>query len=75
MNKEAGPRRDAAGDIAHRYQITVYALDVPTLALPATTPPAIAMFTTRGHILAYGRITATASARVSGASEQRGFVR
>ncbi|BCJ39827.1 hypothetical protein GCM10010168_26870 [Actinoplanes ianthinogenes] len=49
-----------AGDVAHHYQITVYALDVPTLNLPATTPPAVTMFTMSGHILATGRITVTA---------------
>ncbi|GAA4609130.1 Raf kinase inhibitor-like YbhB/YbcL family protein [Actinoplanes octamycinicus] len=48
------------GDVAHHYEITVYALDVPTLGLPAATPPAATMFTMREHILAYGRMTVTA---------------
>jgi Raf kinase inhibitor-like YbhB/YbcL family protein len=55
----AGPC-PVAGDIAHRYQITVYALDVPSLELPAGTPPAVTTFTMSSHILAYGRMTATA---------------
>jgi hypothetical protein len=49
-----------AGDVAHHYQITVYALDVPTLALPATTSPAVVGFTMSGHVLGYGRLTLTA---------------
>ncbi|AEV85481.1 hypothetical protein ACWT_4459 [Actinoplanes sp. SE50] len=48
------------GDIPHHYRLTVYALDVPTLSLPATTPPAVAMFTMSSHILASGAITVTA---------------
>ncbi|WIM93374.1 YbhB/YbcL family Raf kinase inhibitor-like protein [Actinoplanes oblitus] len=48
------------GDIAHRYEITVYALDVPTLNLPAATPPVVTAFTMREHILAFGRMTVTA---------------
>lgn len=49
-----------AGDITHRYRITVYALDVPTLALPAGTPPTVTAFTMSGHILGYARLTAYA---------------
>ncbi|MEV5747290.1 YbhB/YbcL family Raf kinase inhibitor-like protein [Actinoallomurus sp. NPDC052308] len=49
-----------AGDIGHRYQVTVYALNVAGLDLPADTPPAVATFTMSGHIVGYGRITATA---------------
>lgn len=49
-----------AGDIPHRYEITVYALDVPTLSLPATVTPAVAGFTMSTHIIGYGRLTATA---------------
>ncbi|WP_441248104.1 YbhB/YbcL family Raf kinase inhibitor-like protein [Kitasatospora sp. McL0602] len=48
------------GDITHRYQITVYALDVPSLGLPAATPPSVTTFTMSGHILGYARMTATA---------------
>ncbi|MER5636141.1 YbhB/YbcL family Raf kinase inhibitor-like protein [Kitasatospora sp. NPDC002227] len=49
-----------AGDVRHRYQVTVYALDVPSLALPANTPAALTAFTMSGHVIGYGRITATA---------------
>jgi Raf kinase inhibitor-like YbhB/YbcL family protein len=48
------------GDITHRYQITVLALDVPSLGLPAGTPPAVTRFTMGDHILATGRVTLTA---------------
>ncbi|WP_328468275.1 YbhB/YbcL family Raf kinase inhibitor-like protein [Streptomyces sp. NBC_00448] len=50
-----------AGDLPHHYQITVYALDVPTLALPAATPAAVTTFTMSTHILGYARLTALAS--------------
>lgn len=49
-----------AGDSAHHYQITVYALDVPSLGLPADTPATVTTFTMSNHILGYARITATA---------------
>lgn len=49
-----------AGDITHRYRITVYALDVPSLGLPADTPATVTTFTMSSHILGYARITATA---------------
>lgn len=49
-----------AGDITHRYQITVYALDVPSLGLPPNTPAAVTAFTMSGHVLGYARITAAA---------------
>ncbi|MFF3088716.1 YbhB/YbcL family Raf kinase inhibitor-like protein [Streptomyces nojiriensis] len=48
------------GDLTHHYEISVYALDVPTLGLPASTPPTVAAFTMSGHILGYARITGTA---------------
>jgi Raf kinase inhibitor-like YbhB/YbcL family protein len=48
------------GDRAHRYQVTVLALDTASLGLPASTPPAYASFALGGHILGYARITATA---------------
>ncbi|MBB1256449.1 YbhB/YbcL family Raf kinase inhibitor-like protein [Streptomyces sp. OF3] len=47
------------GDRLHRYEFTVYALDVPTLDLPASTPPTIAAFTMSGHVIGYARITGT----------------
>ncbi len=56
----AGPR-PPAGDITHRHRITVYALDTPSLNLPATSTPAVAAFTLSSHIIGYGRITATAT--------------
>ncbi|WP_442906996.1 YbhB/YbcL family Raf kinase inhibitor-like protein [Kitasatospora sp. NBC_01250] len=49
-----------SGDITHHYRISVYALDTPTLGLPATTPAGVTTFTMSGHILGYARITADA---------------
>ncbi|WP_241844703.1 YbhB/YbcL family Raf kinase inhibitor-like protein [Kitasatospora sp. CB01950] len=49
------------GDRPHRYRITVYALDAPSLALPAGTPPAVTAFTMGGHVLAYGQTMAVAA--------------
>lgn len=49
-----------SGDIVHRYEITVYALDTPSLDLPATAPAAVTAVTLSGHIIGYARITATA---------------
>ncbi|WP_019928672.1 YbhB/YbcL family Raf kinase inhibitor-like protein [Nocardia sp. BMG111209] len=49
-----------AGDPAHKYRITVLALDVPTLGLPATTPPALAAFSMYGHIVGAAHLTVTA---------------
>ncbi|MET7394053.1 YbhB/YbcL family Raf kinase inhibitor-like protein [Dactylosporangium sp. NPDC005572] len=49
-----------AGDIAHRYQITVHALDVTSLDLPAATPPAVTGFTMSGHVIGFARMTVTA---------------
>ncbi|MCB9598904.1 MAG: YbhB/YbcL family Raf kinase inhibitor-like protein [Sandaracinus sp.] len=43
----------------HRYVVTVYALDVPSLGVDASTSPAVVRFSVRGHTLAYGRATAT----------------
>ncbi|MEU8522914.1 YbhB/YbcL family Raf kinase inhibitor-like protein [Streptomyces sp. NBC_01216] len=48
------------GDLTHHYDITVYALDVPTLDLPASTPPTVASFTMSGHVIGHARITGTA---------------
>jgi Raf kinase inhibitor-like YbhB/YbcL family protein len=50
-----------AGDIPHRYVITVYALDVPSLDLPAATPATVTTFTMSSHITATARLTATAA--------------
>ncbi|MGX4733116.1 YbhB/YbcL family Raf kinase inhibitor-like protein [Kitasatospora griseola] len=49
------------GDRPHRYRITVYALDPPSLALPAATPPTVAAFTLGGHVLACGQTTGVAA--------------
>lgn len=48
------------GDIAHRYVISVLALDVPTLGLAAGTPAALESFTMSGHIIGVATVTATA---------------
>jgi Raf kinase inhibitor-like YbhB/YbcL family protein len=48
------------GDIAHHFQITVYALDVASLSLPSSTTPAITGFTMATHILGFARMTVTA---------------
>jgi Raf kinase inhibitor-like YbhB/YbcL family protein len=49
-----------AGDRTHRYKLSVFALDVPSLGLPATTRGAALGFSMRLHILAFGRLVATA---------------
>jgi Raf kinase inhibitor-like YbhB/YbcL family protein len=41
----------------HRYQFTVYALDVPTLDIGANSTAALLRFVMRGHVLAQGTIT------------------
>ena len=45
------------GDDPHRYQITVYALDMPTLGMGATTTYPMFNFLIRGHLLARGTLT------------------
>jgi Raf kinase inhibitor-like YbhB/YbcL family protein len=53
------------GDRTHRYQLSVFALDVAKLGLPqglpGTTRGAVLGFTMRLHILAFGRLVATFS--------------
>ncbi len=49
------------GDRTHRYQLTVFALDVPSLGLPATTRGAVVAFSMRLHIIGFGRLTPTFS--------------
>jgi len=50
------------GDRTHRYQLSVFALDVASLGdLPATTRGAVVAFSMRLHILAFGRLVATFS--------------
>lgn len=43
----------------HRYEFTVYALDVPSVGLPATSTAALVRFAIRSHTLAIGRASAT----------------
>jgi len=42
----------------HRYEVTVYALDVPSLGIPASSTGALARFVIRQHTLALGRAVA-----------------
>ncbi|WP_250038264.1 YbhB/YbcL family Raf kinase inhibitor-like protein [Paractinoplanes maris] len=49
-----------AGHGQHRYFITVHALDVETIGVPADGTPAYLGFTMAGHILARATIVATA---------------
>jgi len=44
------------GDGPHRYQFTVYALDVPNLGLDANASPALVGFMLRQHSLAKASI-------------------
>jgi Raf kinase inhibitor-like YbhB/YbcL family protein len=46
-----------AGDEAHHYRFTVYALDVPKLGVDDTTTYAKFRFLIRGHVLAEGTLT------------------
>jgi Raf kinase inhibitor-like YbhB/YbcL family protein len=50
-----------AGDRPHHYEITVLALDVPDAGVPATASPALASFALGSHVIAYARLTATAT--------------
>ena len=47
------------GDPPHRYQFTVYALDVPALDSGPNTTYAKFRFLIRGHVLAQGTLTGT----------------
>ncbi|MBT0773253.1 YbhB/YbcL family Raf kinase inhibitor-like protein [Kineosporia sp. J2-2] len=49
-----------AGHGAHRYFITVHALDVEDIGVPAEGSPAYLGFTMAGHILARATVVATA---------------
>ncbi|MEC3913844.1 YbhB/YbcL family Raf kinase inhibitor-like protein [Nocardia sp. CDC160] len=49
-----------AGDQPHTYQISVLALDTPSLDLPATTMPTVASFSMGSHIIGVARLTLTA---------------
>jgi len=49
------------GDGTHRYQLTVYALDVRSLNLPASVRAAVVGFTMRTHILGFARLIGTFS--------------
>jgi Raf kinase inhibitor-like YbhB/YbcL family protein len=48
------------GDIAHRYVISVLALDVPTMGMAAGTPAALESFSMSTHVIGVGKVTATA---------------
>ncbi|HEU5024294.1 MAG TPA: YbhB/YbcL family Raf kinase inhibitor-like protein [Spirillospora sp.] len=50
-----------AGDRPHHYEITVLALDVPDAGVPANATPALASFAMGPHVIAYARLTATAT--------------
>jgi len=54
---EYGGPAPPPGDDPHRYQITVFALDLPTLGVGATTTYALFNFVIRGHVLARGTLT------------------
>jgi Raf kinase inhibitor-like YbhB/YbcL family protein len=49
-----------AGHGAHRYFVTVHALDVEDIGVPAEATPAFLGFTMAGHILARATLIATA---------------
>ncbi|GIE85501.1 YbhB/YbcL family Raf kinase inhibitor-like protein [Actinoplanes regularis] len=49
-----------AGHGRHRYFITVHALDVEEIGVPAESTPAVLSFTMAGHILGRATIVATA---------------
>ncbi|WP_282202933.1 YbhB/YbcL family Raf kinase inhibitor-like protein [Kitasatospora fiedleri] len=49
------------GDRPHHYQINVYALDTPSLALPAATPAAVTAFSMSGHVIGHAQTTALAA--------------
>ncbi|MFE9813293.1 YbhB/YbcL family Raf kinase inhibitor-like protein [Streptomyces sp. NPDC005548] len=49
-----------AGHGQHRYFITVHALDVEDIGVPAESTPAVLSFTMAGHILGRATIVATA---------------
>ena len=42
----------------HRYEVTVYAVDVPSLGVPAGATGALTRFMLRQHSIAIGRATA-----------------
>jgi hypothetical protein len=48
-----------AGDKPHRYQFTVWALDVPSLGLGAASGGAMVGYALRTHVLGQARITVT----------------
>jgi Raf kinase inhibitor-like YbhB/YbcL family protein len=51
---------------AHRYVVTVYAVDVPTLGVPASSTAALLRFLLRDHTLALGRAVAMFGRRETG---------
>ncbi|MGW4351776.1 YbhB/YbcL family Raf kinase inhibitor-like protein [Nocardia sp. NPDC004582] len=49
-----------SGDRPHAYQISVLALDTPSLGLPATTTPTVASFSMGSHIIGVAHLSLTA---------------
>jgi Raf kinase inhibitor-like YbhB/YbcL family protein len=49
-----------AGDVTHHYEITVYALNVPSLGLPSSTPADVTTFSMSSHIIGYARMSVDA---------------
>jgi Raf kinase inhibitor-like YbhB/YbcL family protein len=49
------------GDRVHRYQLTVFALDVTSLGLPFDVRAAVVGFSMKDHILGFGRLIGTFS--------------
>lgn len=49
------------GDKTHRYELTVYALDVPSLGLPPNVHAAVVGFVMRTHILGFAQLIGTYS--------------
>ncbi|MGW4241810.1 YbhB/YbcL family Raf kinase inhibitor-like protein [Nocardia sp. NPDC004722] len=49
-----------AGDKPHHYEISVLALDAPSLDLPAATTPTVASFSMGSHIIGVAHLTLTA---------------
>lgn len=49
-----------SGDGPHHYEISVLALDIPSLGLPATTTPTVAAFSMGSHIIGVAHLTLVA---------------
>ncbi|XVV15525.1 YbhB/YbcL family Raf kinase inhibitor-like protein [Actinoplanes sp. CA-131856] len=71
LSNDAGLRQyvgaaPPAGHGEHRYFITVHALDVEDIGVPAGATPALLGFTMTGHILGRATIVATAETPAAG---------